>query len=447
MTRTRPRSRGSQSSTRADSRGGAARRRCGERRPREGRRGCGWFASPHGSRDDRRDGERHPNPGNAQVAVRFANSPPHTHRLRPSRVLTTPSGHETGALRSTTDPELQASVASSAQRAGRERPPPLPPLPYPHDRRNAGAPHGAPLTWYGKFQPRWVRCPALWLPGRIVTVVELALSAERRGELVALLEDQQRLRAEYPKVAEYLEMAPMLSGTGDPQADAAFDLRLVHYLTGGEPTSGNPYWDIVGPSVSLQEGRRAVNGGRSVGSARLAFAQTILQALYAYAIPSPETIEWCSRFCDGRSVVELGAGRGYWAAQLALAGLIVHAYDSEPPGSTENVSFPRVAGQPDTWYRVGNLTDFSSRIAAGSSETLLLCWPPGWGDTMASDALASFEQAGGRNLVFIGEPRGGKTGDDAFFDALTAGWKLESQDEHHVSWWNLSDIAQAWVRR
>jgi hypothetical protein len=66
---------------------------------------------------------------------------------------------------------------------------------------------------------------------------------------------------------------------------------------------------------------------------------------------------------------------------------------------------------------------------------------------MASDALVAFEHAGGQRLIFIGEPKGGKTGDDAFFDRLIAAWRLESRDERFVSWWNLSDAAQGWIRR
>jgi hypothetical protein len=38
------------------------------------------------------------------------------------------------------------------------------------------------------------------------------------------------------------------------------------------------------------------------------------------------------------------------------------------------------------------------------------------------------------------------TGDDAFFDGLSAGWTLESEDAKFVSWWNLLDVAQGWVR-
>ncbi|WP_194837402.1 hypothetical protein [Nocardia sp. XZ_19_369] len=271
----------------------------------------------------------------------------------------------------------------------------------------------------------------------------LTLTTERRTELAALLEDEQRLRLEYPKVADYLDTAPMLPGTEDAAADAAFDLRLVHYMTGDESESGNPYWDIVGPSVGVADGRRVVNGGRTKGSARLAFAQTILQAAYAYAVPSPETIDWMARFSAGKRVLELGAGRGYWAGQLTSRGVDVAAFDVEPPDSTTNASFPGAAGQLDVWHAVGGLEKFEAEL--NGDTVLFLCWPPGWGEPMASRALQEFESRGGSRLVFIGEPKGGKTGDDAFFDRLGERWVLESQDTQHVSWWNLADVAQGWV--
>ncbi|HVK24990.1 MAG TPA: hypothetical protein VM677_26830 [Actinokineospora sp.] len=278
-------------------------------------------------------------------------------------------------------------------------------------------------------------------------MVELVLTEERRSVLAALLNDDERLRAEYPRVDDYLDVALRLPGTGNAQVDAAFDLRFVHYVTGGKTESLNPYWDIVSAFVHEHEGRRVVNGGRSTGSARLAYGQTHLQAIYAYAIPSPETLEWVSDFCAGRPVAELGAGRGYWAAQLSQAGIEVAAYDSMPPDKTENVSFPAATGQIDVWHPVGDVCEFEANTASYAGHVLLLCWPPGWGTPMASEALAAFEKAGGDRLIFIGQRQGGMTGDDAFFEALSAGWKLESEDPRFVSWWNLADVAQSWVRR
>jgi len=278
-------------------------------------------------------------------------------------------------------------------------------------------------------------------------VVELALTADRRSELIELLGDEQRLSTEFPKVSEYLEMSPQLAGTGDLQMDAAFELRFVHYMTGGSTESSNPYWDIVSPFVFSHEGRRMVNGGRPDGSARLAYAQMVLQAAYTYAIPSPETLHWMSEFCDVRKVVELGAGRGYWAAQMARSGIEVEAYDFEPPDKVENISFPRAAGQTDVWHHVGDLGEFEGTKVDRADHVLFLCWPPGWGNTMALEALAWFEKSGGERLIFIGQPKGGMTGTDEFFDALTAGWQLDSEDQQYVAWWNLTDVAQSWTRR
>ncbi len=242
-------------------------------------------------------------------------------------------------------------------------------------------------------------------------------------------------------------MSPQLAGTGNVQVDAAFELRIVHYMTCDRSESPNPYWDIVSPFVSERDGGRVIDGGKEDGRPRLAFAQMLLQAVYAYALPAPETLDWMATFCGGRKIVELGAGRGYWAAQLARTGTAVEAYDVEPPDKAENISFPRSAGQADTWHPVGDLGEFDMSAADRSDQVLFLCWPPGWGDTMASEALAGFEKAGGTRLIFIGQPRGGMTGDDAFFDVLAADWEPASEDSKYATWWNLVEVAQGWVRR
>src|SRR5262245_61756527 len=121
-----------------------------------------------------------------------------------------------------------------------------------------------------------------------------ALSDERLAALANLVRDEAAFEQAYPRVADYLSMAEQLAGTGDAVADAAFDLRLLHFMTGGE--SVDPYWDIVAPSVTPgppeRGGRREVNGGRAKGSARLGYAQIIVQATYAYAVAAPETVAW-----------------------------------------------------------------------------------------------------------------------------------------------------------
>lgn len=259
-----------------------------------------------------------------------------------------------------------------------------------------------------------------------------------------LLSDPVTFSSRYPKAAEYLSIAPGLPGTADAEADHAFDMRLLRALTDARQGGLDAYWRIVAPSVTRRAGRRVVDGGDVNGSARLGYAQMILQDVYAYAIPSPETIQWMAKVANGLPIVELGAGRGYWAAQLAGAGLQVTAYDLAPPGSGENASFSTQGQVAPAWCQVGDLQAYGTRLADGANFLLLLCWPPGWGDPMASTALMEFAKAGGRQLIYIGEPKGGRTGDDPFFDALDSRWDLHAVDPEFVSWWNLNDSAQSW---
>lgn len=46
---------------------------------------------------------------------------------------------------------------------------------------------------------------------------------------------------------------------------------------------------------------------------------------YAWAVPSPQAIKWIAERCP--RIVEIGAGRGYWAKLLAGAGVDILAFD------------------------------------------------------------------------------------------------------------------------
>lgn len=286
-------------------------------------------------------------------------------------------------------------------------------------------------------------------------MIGVRFTSERREQLAALLDhDGAALEAGYPQVAEYMRTAARLPATSDPDADAALDLRVLHYMTGGEST--NPYWDIVAPATTpIDAGRRAVDGGNPRGSARLGLAQTLLHAAYAYAVPSPETLQWIAAITADRPVVEIGAGRGYWAHQLALHGVDVTAYDRHPPGGhTSNTWFPAMPGLPHQWHPVGGLRDLATMRRSARQATpvvaqhvLFLCWPPAWEHPMARNALAAYERIGGDQIVYIGEHGGGRCADEHFFNALDTGWELASEDTAYVKWWNLNDVAQLWVRK
>ncbi|MEU4416166.1 hypothetical protein [Nocardia salmonicida] len=279
-------------------------------------------------------------------------------------------------------------------------------------------------------------------------MTSFTLSPDRRDELATLLSDEARLQTEYPKVAEYLDTAASLAGGSDPERDRLLDLRMLHFLAGGE--SSNPYWEIVEPLVGAGLGGRGrIPGGDERGSSRLGYAQTVLQETYAYAVPSPGALAWIEKVAGGRGVCEVGAGRGYWAAMLAGRGVDVVAFDSEPPEVSTNPSFPNAPGRRAEWFPVAGLPELEQgwKSRRLGERVLFLCWPPGWEDPMSAQMLRDYLAAGGDRVIYIGEPKGGKTGSDEFFDDLASGWILADVDDSFVSWWNLDDVAQCWQLR
>lgn len=126
-------------------------------------------------------------------------------------------------------------------------------------------------------------------------------------------------------------------------------------------------------------------------------------ARFGFAIPDGTAIQVIvDHSPDG--VVEVGAGLGYWARLLADRGVDVVACDIAPPPSLDNQWF---AGR-EPWFPV---VVGDERVVSGHPDrTLLLVWPTrneDWG----ADAALLHEASGGRRLVYVGEPPGGRTGD------------------------------------
>jgi hypothetical protein len=127
-------------------------------------------------------------------------------------------------------------------------------------------------------------------------------------------------------------------------------------------------------------------------------------ARFAFAVPTDEALDAIVAVSPG-GVVELGAGTGYWAYLLHDRGIDVVAYDADPPPSPTN---PWFAGS-EPWFPVQPGTE--EAVEQHSARTLLLVWPTRNEDWPAA-AAERFHRAGGRTLVYVGEPPGGATGDD-----------------------------------
>lgn len=110
--------------------------------------------------------------------------------------------------------------------------------------------------------------------------------------------------------------------------------------------------------------------------------------------------------------LEVGAGTGYWAYELASAGADVIATDSGEEA--------RLRGWTRSWHEVLAADAVRAVERISSTRTLLVVWPTGF----AGGALAAYR---GRRLVYAGESRDGCTADDWFFDQLERDWEEECE--------------------
>lgn len=160
-----------------------------------------------------------------------------------------------------------------------------------------------------------------------------------------------------------------------------------------------------------------------------------LTTAYAWSIVSPGDVAWMTEQLDGRAVVEIGAGSGYWAWQLEQAGIDVAAYDPHPPAEDN----PYCKTGPYTTV----LADDASAVKHHQDRALLMVWPPYEGEH-ARHALSLYE---GDLLVYAGEGHGGCTADDGFYELLDAEWDEVSVAPQHVTWWGIHCRLAAYVRK
>jgi hypothetical protein len=147
---------------------------------------------------------------------------------------------------------------------------------------------------------------------------------------------------------------------------------------------------------------------------------------YSYAVPSEAALATCiEHAANGKKLLEIGSGSGYWAALLQRRGANVVAVDV----GNEYESCPHF---PETVKMDGE--EYLRQSDGAADRTLLLCWP--------RDADEFLEAYCGDKLIVIGEPGDGCTW-----------WPSESDDEwteiRHVcipTWFGIKDCLSVFVR-
>jgi hypothetical protein len=127
---------------------------------------------------------------------------------------------------------------------------------------------------------------------------------------------------------------------------------------------------------------------------------------YSWAVPTPDVITYCAEYDN---LISVGAGNGYWEHLIEENGGSVFAFDEEPPNETY------------TTVESGTVTKYGSKIM---NSPVLLVWPP-YGERMAQ-AVTDYKPS---HILYVGEQRGGCTGNDGFFDRLDREYGLVAKLE------------------
>jgi hypothetical protein len=144
---------------------------------------------------------------------------------------------------------------------------------------------------------------------------------------------------------------------------------MDHCITRYQPSAadaGNPYLDEV---------LRLIGDIRSSGAAdvelELLSHREELVAKYAFSIPTAGALAAIAAYSP---LIEIGAGTGYWARCLSLAGADIIAFDSRVPGAHSPWEWSAAnAWFDDTWFYVEEGDEATAALYPERS--LFLAWP------------------------------------------------------------------------
>jgi hypothetical protein len=142
-----------------------------------------------------------------------------------------------------------------------------------------------------------------------------------------------------------------------------------------------------------------------MGGDIISFALDYSRTKIGYAIPMTDTLSYLLSFFEGKKVLEVGAGRGWFASLIQKFG---------NPASYITTDINGIQG------KVVEMRHTMALKTYGDAEVLVLLWPP-YAESMALEALEAFK---GDYVLYCGEGHGGCTADDGFHELLEKEWEL-----------------------
>ncbi len=153
---------------------------------------------------------------------------------------------------------------------------------------------------------------------------------------------------------------------------------------------------------------------------------------YAWAIPHQEAIDTLLKHSP---LIEIGAGRGYWAALASSAGADIVAFDPNPPYKSGVNKWHR---QPGTFFDVARADCEIARMHP--DRTLFLCWPP-YDSDVALRTLRSYK---GETVIYVGDD-GHDAGTPQFCTEMATHFTL-IQVVDIPRWPGMNDRLEVWQR-
>lgn len=253
------------------------------------------------------------------------------------------------------------------------------------------------------------------------------------------------------KALWYLDARGQISLTSEAQGDSrVVESRTTRPMATVLPEVGhrrNPLWDIVrwlptgetgccgtlpkvdGYCMSLST--ETLKRLYDLGLDRMTLCKT-----FAFSIISPSDVQWIQKLTGERGIVEINAGRGYWAWQLEQEGVNVAAYDPHVPGESNEYFVT-----PGTFTNV--MRRDHTAVELHPDRVMMTVWPD-YGGSYAAEALKLYA---GDMVIYAGEGYGGCTADDEFFDILESDWEWLSSAPNHVTWFGIHCRLEAYVRK